>query len=84
MKKEDAKLGAVIRMKGTGTNRAYSCCTIKQIEDGKVKLFRPYVHANGCVYSGNSVILYIGIEEYTISESQLDMYDLLNKGPDLY
>ena len=44
---------------------SYSTATVKQIKDGYVTLFRPYVHTADFSYTGG-VITYIGIEEFTI------------------
>lgn len=44
----------------------FTTCTVKQVTETQVTLFRPYVHTADFSYTGG-VICYIGFEEYCIS-----------------
>ena len=63
VKYDQLQLGDVVRLlSNTG---AYSTSTVKQIKDGLITFFRPYVQtADFSCTSG--VICYIGIEEFTV------------------
>ena len=50
---KDMQLGDIVQLNGVD-QWEYSTCTVKQIKDGYVTLFRPYVHS---LYK--SYILYI-------------------------
>jgi len=57
---------------------AFSHCTVKQIKDGVVTLFRPYVHTADFSHTGG-VICYIGTEEWKIAvtdtRTEFDLID---------
>jgi len=71
VKAKDLQLGDVIRP----FENEYGFCTVKQIKDGWIELFRPYVHtADFSCTSG--VICYIGFEDYKIeaNDREVDLY----------
>jgi len=39
----------------------------QELENGDVKVWRPYVHTGDVLYSGNRVIPYVGIEDFTLT-----------------
>lgn len=55
----------------------YECATVYRIDGGQVYLVRPYIHTGDCVYSGNSVIHYIGYEEYKIDITNRNTNEVL-------
>ena len=57
---------------------AWRTAVVKQIKDGYVTLFRPYVHTEDFSYTGG-VICYIGFEEFTISQNNSMEYTLLDR-----
>lgn len=78
IKPADMQLGDIVSINGRA-QWEYSTCTVKQIKDGYVTLFRPYVHTNDFSYSGG-VICYIAIEEYKVSVDSKYEYVLLRRG----
>ena len=78
---KDVKLGAVVSL--TSWKEAYNHSTIKNVEDGYVHLFRPYVHTADFSYAGG-IICYVGIEEYKVPITIFcETYDLIRKAPKL-
>lgn len=51
----------------------YGACTVKQIRDGWVTFFRPYVHTDDFIYTGG-VICYVGIEEWKAPRDHGGLY----------
>lgn len=64
IKMNEMQLGDVVE-RVSEVNEGYTSMTVKKIADGQVTFYRPYVHANPTVYSGNSLITYIGLEEFS-------------------
>jgi hypothetical protein len=62
VKAKDLKLADVVR---TFPDMSFGTSTVKQIKDGIITLFRPYVHTADFSYTGG-VMCYIGIEEFKI------------------
>jgi len=56
----------------------FCACTVKQIRDGFVTLFRPYVHTADFSYTGG-VMCYVGVEEYTLPIEYSQEYYLLER-----
>lgn len=56
----------------------YNIMTVKQIENGQVTFFRPYVHTSDFAHTGG-VICYIGIEEFTTPIRDDFEYELLER-----
>jgi len=82
---KNLKLADVIRfganmVGGETPNHAFpfSDCTVKQIKDGEITLFRPYVHTADFEYTGG-VICTIGIEEITIPANETEYLLLESK-----
>ena len=61
----DLRLGDVVRL----YDGAYADATVKNIQDGVVTLFRPYVSTPNFSYTGG-VVCYVGIEEFKVNASQ--------------
>lgn len=59
IKLSDLSLGDTVRLGAEG----FMDAVVRQIKDGKVRLFRPYVATADFVYTGG-VIPYIGIEDF--------------------
>lgn len=57
----------------------YSSATVYRIDGGLVYLTRPYIHTNDVVYVGNTLISYIGHEEYTLMQDSSHEVWLLRK-----
>ena len=74
---KDMQLGDIVQLNGVD-QWEYSTCTVKQIKDGYVTLFRPFVHTNNFSYTGG-VICYIGIEESKISVDSHHEYLLFRR-----
>lgn len=70
----EMQLGDVIR----NGDSPFSDCTVKQIKDNMITLFRPYVHTSDFSYVGG-IITYIGIEEYKISVDSDVEYQLIQR-----
>lgn len=64
VKRSELGLGDVINLGGFETD--YCSSTVYRIDKGMIHLVRPYIHTGDCVYSGNSLIHYLGYEEYSI------------------
>ena len=59
----------VIRVTNDGSpDLKLGISTVQQIKDGIITMFRPYTHTSDFSYTGG-VICYVGIEEFTISQS---------------
>lgn len=67
-------LGDVVRV---WNDDAYGDATVKQIKDGQVTFFRPYVQTADFSYTGG-VICYLGFEEFTRFLD--DTVELVRKG----
>lgn len=61
VKTSELQLADVVRRVGS-RGYAYDYCTVRQIKDGVVTLFRPYVHTADFSGTGG-VICYIGTED---------------------
>ena len=70
----DFQLADIIRL-GMST---YEIATVKQIEDGIITLFRPYVHTGEFEHTGG-VTCYVGIEEFVIYASSEFEYEVLER-----
>ena len=57
---------------------AWGTAVVRQIKDGYVTLFRPYVHTEDFSYTGG-VICYLGTEEFTFSQDNSREYVLLDR-----
>jgi hypothetical protein len=60
------------------SNVIYGTATVKQIKDGSITFFRPYVHTEDFSYGGG-VICYIGIEEFTVCADSSSEVELLER-----
>ena len=69
VKVSDLKLGDIIRF-GSQPYGKYMDCTVKQIKDGIVTLFRPYVETSDFSHTGGVTCL-VGIEEFSIEHDSL-------------
>jgi hypothetical protein len=76
VKAKDLQLADVVKPV-SNSPMPFATCTVKQIKDGLIHLFRPYVHtADFCASFG--VICYIGFEDYTIYANDQE-YELLER-----
>lgn len=57
---------------------SWRTAVVKQIKDGYITLFRPYVHTEDFSYTGG-VICYLGTEEFTVSQDNSMEYTLLDR-----
>lgn len=57
---------------------AYHTATVKQIRDGKITLFRPYVQTAD-FSMGEQVICYIGIEEWEITPCENELFTVVER-----
>ena len=75
---KDLQLGDVIDLE----LEAYGYATVwKMDEDGTTHVWRPYVHVGGCVYAGNRLIPFIGLENFSLLPTS--EVKLVRKGPKL-
>jgi hypothetical protein len=74
----DLKLGDVVQL----DIESYRDATVKQIKDGEITLFRPYVQTADFSYTGG-VMCYVGIEEFKIPLDANRAIRLVRKGPTL-
>lgn len=66
----DMRVGdTVIRKDQAGNVHEWGFTIVKQVHEEKVHLYRPYAGYHNTLYSRNSVICYIGIEEYVVSQN---------------
>ena len=72
LKASELKLGDVVRLFDYG----YGIGTVKQIKDGQITFFRPYV-STGDFTCTSGVICYIGIEQFTRSITENVTYEVL-------
>jgi len=56
----------------------YGTATVKQIKDGTITFFRPYVHTEDFSYTGG-VLCFVGIEEFTVSVDSGGEVELLER-----
>jgi hypothetical protein len=74
---EQMRLGDRVRL----YPRPLHCFTdmvVKQINEGDVTFFRPYVHTTDFSFQ-RGVICYVGIEEYTVRINDTNEYELLER-----
>lgn len=74
VKASELSLGDVVRF---WDNDGYGDATVKQVKDGEVVFFRPYVQTADFSYTGG-VICYLGFEEF--SRFPNDTVELVRKG----
>ena len=72
------ELGDVVRIR---SGAAYSHATVRQVKDGCVTFFRPYVHLGDFSHTGG-VTPYVGIEEWIGFVTDGKIF-LVECGPDL-
>lgn len=72
---KDLKLGDVVRLHDY--NSAFSDCTVINIENGAITLFRPYVHLADFTYTGG-VIPYVGFEKFVVLLNSPSEYVLID------
>lgn len=77
MSSRELQLGDIVRRVGW-ESEPYTCATVKQVKDGNVILFRPYVKTEDFSYTGG-VITYVGIEEYTVPIDDHVCWELLRR-----
>lgn len=65
---------------------AYGCGTVKQVTEGEVQIYRPYIHTGNFSYTGDigdnkssQVICYIGTETVTLYRKGRRMLKLIKK-----
>lgn len=75
VKPSEMQVGDVVNSADT----PWSTAIVQQIHDGQVHLYRPYAGNHGCIYSNNSIICYMGVEEYSIPIDYSGKYDLLER-----
>jgi len=72
-------IGDVVRMvDNSGNSNTWSTTIVKSIRDGSAKLFRPYGTTSDFI-CGDSVICYIGIEEYDVPLDDHKCWELLEQ-----
>lgn len=77
----ELKLGDKVRL-GPSAGPCFNDATVYKIDQfGQVSVWRPYIHTGDVVYSGNHVIPYIGVEDFTLAPTTR-VY-LLEHGPEL-
>ncbi len=59
-------------------DRPFSTCTVIQVEEDRVKLFRPYGQTADFSHTGG-VIPYIGIEEYWVEKSSSMIWNVYSR-----
>jgi hypothetical protein len=74
VKASELQLGDVVKV----FDSAFGSATVKQIADGKVHFFRPYVHTADFAYTGG-VMCYVGIEEWYAFATDGHAYELLDR-----
>lgn len=77
----DLRLADVITQqecRGTVREAEFSTCTVIQIEDDRVKLFRPYSATADFSYTGG-VIPYIGVEEYWVEKDSSMLWTIYSR-----
>jgi hypothetical protein len=78
LKASELKLGDIVHL----FNGGYGTATVKQIKDGRVTLFRPYVSTGAFTYTGG-VICLIGIEEVIYNISTSTTFEVLSRSNNL-
>ena len=64
---KDLRLGDTVRI----FSMEYGTATVYQIlETGDCKVWRPYVHTGDFRYSGNRIVPYVGMEDFTLYNDQ--------------
>jgi hypothetical protein len=71
IKAKDLQLADIIRPKDL--NYKFMDCTVKQIKEDIITLFRPYVATADFSYTGG-VLCYIGIDEYNIYRDEREYF----------
>lgn len=76
LKMSELKLGDTIRF---WPHLKFTDSVVKQIKDGNITFFRPYVHTADFSYTGG-VICYIGIEEWNhpVDEQEIELLERIN------
>lgn len=69
IKARDLKLADIVQV---CDDEAFSTAVVKQIKDGIIHLFRPYAHTSDFYWTGG-VLCYVGIEEFQICSSDIEM-----------
>lgn len=79
VKANQLQIGDVVRnIDRDGRAGAYMDMTVRQIKDGYVHFFRPYVHTDNYLHTGG-VTCYIGIEEFSVPVTHSGDFELLRR-----